>query len=1847
MKSLLNNIKFLKFFTGIGLFFYLLLPFLSFSQGVNNNEWIFGYCNDDNIKRVVSFGRGSEPTIRDISGAYNSNNSAVAVDPITGNVIFYTDGELIYNGDNNIMTGVGNGVNGNSEGRQQVAIGTLDYEPNGNRLFYTFYVSTTGQLQYAVVDMNAPGDGGAGLLPNQPPLGEVISPNSVIGPAEGSIAVVKSAQSPSYLISFTGGSLISRRIEDTQGDFTNTDDINIPFTPKAIIFNEDSGQLILIPEGNGEDLIVIDFDTSDGTFGAVSTIAQSGGDDPIEGVSYSPDGAFIYFSRGDQILRVPANDLDASSELIPLENDVFKIYDLKIGPDGRLYYIYEEVEGGPQLLGRVDNPNEEEIEGLEINEDPFNGVDFCGRIFPQFAPNADVDAQVDFTWQPDEPCSNNPVQLTSTITPENYRPVSFEWSFEPELTDEDGDPIEMDFNQEHLLLPAEATSGESVTATLVVTFADGTTSEVTHTITLSPNDLQANFTPQDTTICEPCLDLMPLLEAQQGGGQDGGQGPGVGGPGGGGGEFEYFWSNKRDEGWGPEASNEVCEPGLYWALVREQGSTCYAYATIRVRIWGEDDQSNNIWYFGDGAGMDFNLDPDDPEGPMPRPVTHPQNIPAGTTTISDETGQVLFYTDGSTVWDLNGNVMQNGEDIGGSSQASEGVIAVPVPQEETMFYLFTTSTAADGSSQVKYSLVDIKAENPTGVGNVVTKDNFLFSPATQHSSALAAGDTTWVLFHELGNNTFRAYPVGALGIGSPVFSSVGSTHGFNSGVGGMKFSPDGTKVAVTIQDGACSKVELFDFDQSSGQLTEYALLDLGCDNDEVYGVEFSNDSDRLFVSYTGNGGKVEEFIIQSPSSEDEGDDCGSCLENASSSAERATCILDSRNDLGINGPIGAIQMGPLGDIYVARPGQPYLGTIRPGSNCEQSTGTTEGFELLPGTSSNLGLPSFVQQSGSSIPEPAISGPDQLCLDPETGAEGLFEGAGEPDIDSYFWTIVHEDGEVELDNFGGPGEDFQNHTHFFQREGLYTVTLVVDRCTEIGYYSEDNSIQVRVIAPPTITLENDVTLCVGNPVTLTAIDGYDPAEGLYDFEWRNAAGFQIGDENSNSITIDEESVYTVTVSFRRPEGGNEEDEFNTCPASSAVFVGPAFEFELTQSAEEVCYDESLVIFAPDTPVAGEWFYQRAGDPDRVQFPVGLAFELEIEPSLDLPSPGQYEIIFVTEDPIVEGCLVEKVLELEVFPLPNFDIVILIPETECGVDDGSFEIEALIDMDILEILETGDQYQNVSTGDVFTLIDLAPGNYTIRGQTAFGCEYSQTVTIANANPPAELENMTLLSTDETCGNNEILPGSITITLENAPSENYTYTITRQGDGLELSGTIESQVTLVTGLGYGVYEVQVEDENGCAVPVGSVDIARRFLADFNVPTTIVACESFELEISTQQNLVFTVTDPSGATVAPDSDGIYLLTVSGEYIVFGEDPSGDSCSRERFMNVTINDAIQFELSDPQVDCVDGVTYEAILTGTNASDVFFFWRNDVGEVVGRSQTFRPRMPGDYSLDVQPRVGSNCPTPVIPFTVEEFESSIDYELEVLPFCAEDVFTLISINGELENTSISWFRIVGQNRLQLAEFSDQVEITVIEDGLYEVEILNNFGCLVGREQISIRQSDLEAPDLEASYTICELENVLQEITPGQYENYAWYKDGEEEPLSLAPTFTPTEAGSYRLVVFDEVGCEEEVRFEVVDDCDIIVRFPNAMIPSDPNKQFVVYTSEFVDELAVFIYNRWGELIFYCEQTSLPGDSTTGYCPWDGKVNGVSVPIGTYPVVVRFRSNNQNVTKTLKDAIIVIE
>ena len=68
----------------------------------------------------------------------------------------------------------------------------------------------------------------------------------------------------------------------------------------------------------------------------------------------------------------------------------------------------------------------------------------------------------------------------------------------------------------------------------------------------------------------------------------------------------------------------------------------------------------NHWYFGRNAGLDFSSG-------SPSIATGGQTFTdEGVASISDNNGNLLFYTEGTTVWDKNQSIMPNGTGLFGS-----------------------------------------------------------------------------------------------------------------------------------------------------------------------------------------------------------------------------------------------------------------------------------------------------------------------------------------------------------------------------------------------------------------------------------------------------------------------------------------------------------------------------------------------------------------------------------------------------------------------------------------------------------------------------------------------------------------------------------------------------------------------------------------------------------------------------------------------------------------------------------------------------------------------------------------------------------------------------------------------------------------------------------------------------------------------------------------------------------------------------------------------------------------------------------------------------------------------------
>src|SRR5690349_5705120 len=81
----------------------------------------------------------------------------------------------------------------------------------------------------------------------------------------------------------------------------------------------------------------------------------------------------------------------------------------------------------------------------------------------------------------------------------------------------------------------------------------------------------------------------------------------------------------------------------------------------------------NKWLFGNGGGLDFNTG-------SPVPFAGGQiNTTEGSASVSDAAGNLLFYTDGITVWDRTHAMMPNGFGLLGGVSSSQSAMIVLLP----------------------------------------------------------------------------------------------------------------------------------------------------------------------------------------------------------------------------------------------------------------------------------------------------------------------------------------------------------------------------------------------------------------------------------------------------------------------------------------------------------------------------------------------------------------------------------------------------------------------------------------------------------------------------------------------------------------------------------------------------------------------------------------------------------------------------------------------------------------------------------------------------------------------------------------------------------------------------------------------------------------------------------------------------------------------------------------------------------------------------------------------------------------------------------------------------------------
>src|ERR1035437_9930612 len=263
------------------------------------------------------------------------------------------------------------------------------------------------------------------------------------------------------------------------------------------------------------------------------------------------------------------------------------------------------------------------------------------------------------------------------------------------------------------------------------------------------------------------------------------------------------------------------------------------------------------WYFGDICKIDFSSGL--AVGGMGIPTG---NWSGGCASVSDiNTGQYLFTVGGTHIYNKNNVVMYNGYNILGAYNNSQDLI-VPKPGSANMYYVFTPAKATLTNHGVTYSVVDMSLQG--GLGAVTIKNQILTPPPTTEKVIAVKhcnGTDYWVLTHPANTNAFNAYLITSAGINTtPVVSHVGTVHQFihwngysyYEGIGCLKASPNGKKLAAGVQSDSIPVLDIFDFDNSTGVVSNPITINYpGMYG--PYGVSFSPDNSKLYaIPYAGS-----------------------------------------------------------------------------------------------------------------------------------------------------------------------------------------------------------------------------------------------------------------------------------------------------------------------------------------------------------------------------------------------------------------------------------------------------------------------------------------------------------------------------------------------------------------------------------------------------------------------------------------------------------------------------------------------------------------------------------------------------------------------------------------------------------------------------------------------------------------------------------------------------------------------------------------------------------------------------------------------------------------------------------
>jgi large repetitive protein len=1767
-----------KYFYRLIFLLATVIPAGTYAQNLSGHNWYFG-------NRGIRFSRGDN-SVSLITNRYTgpfdtgAGGTAVVSDPYTGTLLFYTDGTRVIDASHQMapITAPNLALAGVNNRNQSVAVCK---NPSFAGQYYIFYAIAGGGVQYAVYDSTQTGNG---TTFGQPPLGELVGTNNDItglpaGLSEGMIMlpdpnsngywlITHATASPTYHFVKIDNSGVNYIGAVTAGTINNA--VNFSYHPGTHTLGVSPGAA-----GTSVELATITFPPASippapQTLPTLAVTSVPGSASPtangIYDTEFSSSGRYVYVSRTTGgTADVVQYDINPTTTPPPPPTSVLTGtaptagFGLQMGPDSVLYYLY--ASGANTLLGGFTNTDTVASE-VDYDASIFAG-NFGARQFPSFAPFDSVNWVLDFTI--DGTCANSNISFFPDVKPQAD---SLVWTFGDGSRSSEWSPV---YNYPD--------AGDYTV--WMRAYLNGQVDSVEHDVTIQEFEAQISLV-QDTTACScelPFPKANPLppnppsnvnpcnpftLTAQINAGS--GQAP------------TWQWYGPAGPIGSPSSGTTATlqpDSAGYYFLVATVGS-CQTSAGVNIKEYNVQDQRANIWYFGREAGIDFNPVFNNPPG-APVAITNPvMDAPEGTSTISDRNGQVIFFTDGSTVWNHDFTVVDT--NIGGTNaNSSQAALIIPVPGDETLYYIFTTEEIPGTQTyRLAYSLYDIKMNFPTG--GLRAKNVTLFTRSTERIT----GNENWLIAHEYGNNIFRAYRITDAGIDNPIFSGIGSDHNIAfpaNSEGYMRLGPQ-NRLAVPISTpGVSNIVEVFDFVDSSGTVTNLRTVNLNNTAGQAYGVEFGAGGNKLYVSLLGSpSSKLYEFAFDSLG-----------IPHQPSGTPR---MSDTDYPQGL----GAIVMGPDQQIYVAVKDQPALGviTVVP-DTARVSSFQIDAFPLTGNGLSRLGLPNFIQIISDAPQGPSIAHAGE-CL----GSPTTFTGSGTDPIDVLTWSFG--------DGGGESGINLTDVEHTYATAGTYIVTLSIsNRCIGPVAVLTDTVIINELPPDPSTVL----SLCTP-PMVIDANPTDTP--GL-EYLWE-------GGQTTETISISLARSYFVTVTSTATR----------CSVDGEIRVNPAL----------VNIDLGPDIVACAAPNTSQTLNTRINI-QRHHWTLDGVDLGNFGPTQTVPlsTPGTHIYIVEYRDSPTPpaptpapgtGCFTRDTLTVTVNQTP---IVTMDPGPAigCAANNGTLTNISVSQSTNYFYSFTGPTAIPNGTSPVPANFGpgLTVGTYNIIvTDQASGCQAGAAATINATGIPTitPIDQTACITTPQPVAIVSSAPGFVT-------TDVYSILDANTGTVIETGPVPTAGTNFQTGaLSPGNYNITVY--SGGAPPAGCPTGASIVLRQGpQIPDAGIDVSAF----CTAQQVT---ANPPGAASYTWSSTPAGLTGTGRTIPISLAPGqytlrvliddGTNCPTEATTDIVIDPAFVTDIRYDQ--CIDPSLLRGFVNDTQpATGYFYTWTGPVTGA-GIDLTVPRSANGLYTLDVQ-SISTGC------FATPRATENVNILGPIIvsipdldkPACDNTTFTLETTIEPAGRNIASYQWSFNGTKLD-GEINPKLE-NQTKTGIYSVKV-SDLTCADSTSK-QIRVFESTPGQMQDNFTICPDDNAppdvrTVELDPGPgFASYAWFTvvgNSESALPFFEQIYTATAIGTYRVRMENQYGCETSDQAVVEENCEPVINAPNAFRPTsglNANQMFGIFTfyvSE--DDFQVYIFNRWGEMVFESDNLAFA---------WNGgyKNNaGQLMPAGTYSYLLKYKS-----------------